>query len=612
MPVFQKNLYALEQRYPSVAWQNILMPLRDKLPTDLEIIPSKSGQLTLNSRGQAVHSAYNPELEAQKIVQGIDSSSEAFVLIGLGLGYLAQAIHNTYPQKLLILMEPDLPVFVSLLSTCDITELVEDPHTHFLFSTYKEDILQFFRKLNVYSLQTIPNRTLAQRCPEYYETIQKEIRLYVLRRNVNFKTIQEQGELWLQNLCRNMQHFALTPGVSHLRQAFAGYPALLIAAGPSLDTLWPQIAAVQQRCVLVCVDTALRILLQHGITPDFVIAVDSQYWNSRHLDNCESPRSIFVADPSLYPSILKYQNSFHFFLTSSLFPMGKYLEERIEIKGEITSGGSVSTSAFDLCRKLGVNSIWAIGLDLGFPQGHTHARGARFEGWALADGYRLRPAENFFVQQTYMTFPSYHEANYGGQVLTDKRMEVYRLWFEEQAKTIPCFNLSQGVKIENMPSGSWQMLEKLSIRRDEINTVMAKLFSIKIDSESLQTRLAAAVQEMKDELLKIKRLCNDAVIETKKLSASVKNQQNVKKSLEKLEKIDQNLLKSQSKEFLAFLLEPFFQSFQASQREETNPLEALERSCQLYTNLGASTDFYQNILQLSLRLLPPEPHPAKK
>ncbi len=604
MPHFEKNLAALAARYPDITWKNILTPLKDQMPLGIRLEQSRSGAPTLMTETGAVHSQYDPQKEAEKIVQSLQSDVDGYIIIGPGLGYLARALHHQYPHKQMILIEPEIPLFILLLRSFDMSDLISSSNVHFFFSSYRDDLLQLLRRLNMYSLQTIPNRALSLRHPEYYEAMQKEARLYILRRSVNFKTIQEQGQLWLHNLCCNMNHFAQTPGVSHLTNSMQGLPALLIVAGPSLDTLWPYIQEIRKRCVLVCVDTALRILLQHDIQPDFIIAVDSQYWNSRHLDNCSSSSSIFVADPSLYPSILRNKEGFHFFLTSSLFPMGEYIEERVEKKGEILSGGSVSTSAFDLCRKIGASSIWAIGLDLAFPSGSTHAHGARFEEWALCDGMRLAPAQNFFLQQSFTAFPSYYQANHGGMVMTDKRMEVYRLWFEDQAQSIPCWNLSQGVKIQHMQAASWPDILALPPVRDEIDKKMQALYHIGTDTQTLEEKLSAAIKEMQHELLRVKRICNEAEIETKKLISLMKNNKDIKQCVQKLDKLDQGLAQSHSKEFLAFLLEPFFQKFQHSQREEKDPIGGLLQSCRLYSQLSQSTDYYQNLLKIWESLRP--------
>ncbi|MGL4523985.1 MAG: motility associated factor glycosyltransferase family protein [Spirochaetia bacterium] len=600
MCVFDRNIQALCTRYPQVQWKQTLSNLCQSLPTGITITPSRTREIpTMTSFDQGVHSSYNPIAEAQKILAGIPDDCESYTLIGLGLGYLALEFIQTRPQKVLILIEPDIPLFAQLLLHIDFTSVIMHKEAHFFFSNDKNDLLQFLRKLNVYSGRIIANRVLSLRLPQIYETLHKEIHLYFLRKSVNFKTIQEQGELWIRSLCCNLEHFATTPGISQLKNKFEGFPALLIAAGPSLDTLWPHVKAVQSRCVLICVDTALRVLLQHDIHPDFVISVDSQYWNSRHLDNCYSPHTVFIADPSLYPSILRKKERFHFFLTSSLFPIGRYLEQETEQKGELVSGGSVSTSAFDFARQIGISELWMIGLDLAFPDGKTHAHGARFEQWAIDDGTRLAPAENFFVVQSYGTYPQYYEGNKRPQVLTDKRMEVYRLWFEDQAHSLRCFNLSDGVSIANIPAGNWQHIMQLPIQRTAIDKKMAQIHTIEIATDILQEKLNQAIKKIQKDLTQMQELCHQGEKETQNLLRRFAKKQDINMCIKKLETIDTQLAQSQSKEALAFLLEPFFQQFQVSQREAKNPIDSIKKSCQLYRELATSARFYEELFKNS-------------
>ena len=149
-----------------------------------------------------------------------------------------------------------------------------------------------------------------------------------------------------------------------------GLPALVIAGGPSLDSLAPSLAALRERMVLVSVNTPLRACRERGVEPDFTVVVDPQFWASRSLDWTLAQDGVLVAEPSACPRIFRRETE-RFFLCSSLFPLGETLEAAVGEKGRLGAGGSVSTSAWDLARLLGARPLYAAGLDLGFP-GHAH------------------------------------------------------------------------------------------------------------------------------------------------------------------------------------------------------------------------------------------------
>ena len=73
----------------------------------------------------------------------------------------------------------------------------------------------------------------------------------------------------MRNLASNLRRAALSPGVSAIAGGFSGLPAIVLAAGPSLDDIAESLPALAERCVVVCVDTALRSALRYGVTPDF-------------------------------------------------------------------------------------------------------------------------------------------------------------------------------------------------------------------------------------------------------------------------------------------------------------------------------------------------------
>ena len=53
-------------------------------------------------------------------------------------------------------------------------------------------------------------------------------------------------------------------------------PAFLVSGGPSLDENIHHLSKAQGKGVIIAVDSVLPTLLENGITPDFVTAIDPQ------------------------------------------------------------------------------------------------------------------------------------------------------------------------------------------------------------------------------------------------------------------------------------------------------------------------------------------------
>jgi spore maturation protein CgeB len=78
---------------------------------------------TLNDTDFTIHSQLYPIAEARKIAQSIEFTHDTILIVGLGLGYVATEIRQLYPEKKIILFEPDMQLFYLALSYIDISML---------------------------------------------------------------------------------------------------------------------------------------------------------------------------------------------------------------------------------------------------------------------------------------------------------------------------------------------------------------------------------------------------------------------------------------------------------------------------------------------------------
>jgi hypothetical protein len=110
---------------------------------------------------------------------------------------------------------------------------------------------------------------------------------------------------YLLNTIRNLPHVAHGPDPAALDGRFTGVPAVLVAAGPSLDRNLRDLRAVADRALVVATDTAWRPLAAAGIDPPLVVAADPSDVNARHLiDVPSSPDTWLIAEASVDPRAL--------------------------------------------------------------------------------------------------------------------------------------------------------------------------------------------------------------------------------------------------------------------------------------------------------------------
>ena len=450
---------------------------------DIQVFSTPSGDPSLKYRGIWLHSSRNPREEAKRFVQSAITIKEEqnrfpIMLLGFGLGYTAESIREQYPENPLIIIEPSPEVLLRAFETRDLSPLLGSTGIIFIVDRDMDAILNVLPLFSAKPLPIIP-RPYREAEPELAKALLDTLSLWETKNTVNKTTVQKFGKRWVKNIVANQQHLINTQGIRNFAGVFSAVPALVAAAGPSLDEVLPYIPALYERCLIISVDTALRALLRTGIEPDFVVVVDPQYWNARHLDFCKSPGSCLVTEIGVYPSVLRHPFE-HRLLCSSLYPLGSFLEKDLDPKGRLGAGGSVATTALDFALHLGAQPVYIAGLDLAYPDFKTHFTGALFEERAFVRSNRFLPAETQSFQSLMGAQPFYAPGASGGRVLTDTRLSLYTAWFESRLRQLPpglCKSLApKGIHIPGLELGTLKDLLALPVIRPILQKRIPSLF----------------------------------------------------------------------------------------------------------------------------------------
>ena len=498
---YSQNMAVLKEIYPQLA--EIINNSGDhessednKLKDeDLKIETAASGAVTLICRGLYVHSKRDPQREAERLVDAAGgdaaygetagSDKDPALILGFGLGYTAMALAAKFPGRPIIVAEKRAELLKKALEARDMKSFLSRNGLVFVLGGSGDGVteaLSLFESTPGAPPLVLQNRAVTVLDEDWYAGVEERIKTWFTRTNVNRATQQRFGKRWIKNLSRNLKAVRDIPGISRLEGLLSktGIPVFLAAAGPSLDLAEPILKEVHKRCVIVAVDTSLRFLSERGIEADFVVSVDPQYWNFRHLDRVRTAKTRLVSESAVYPPLLRLPFE-RIFLCASFFPLGRFIEEYLEQKGVLGAGGSVATSAWDFARHLGAEKVWIAGLDLSFPGLKTHFRGAVFEERSHAESKRFNPREtwNFRVLRDGHPFfaKSRNRESFPGiKVLTDKRLSLYAAWFESRFSQFPLIkNLSlsdDGLEIKGLETASTEDLLALPERREKINELL--------------------------------------------------------------------------------------------------------------------------------------------
>ncbi len=611
MNLFEENRQHLERIFPRLKTE-----VFDKFqPADeLSIEYNRNGTASAQLDDRWIHSKHNPYREAERFIESSfrDQSSDKAVFLGFGLGYQIEEFFRRYPQGEAVIIEQRPELFLKALTSRDFRSLFTRKIS-LLIGLAEEELPVALAPLIERKQTILPLVSITQSAPEYYSFAKGVIQNERSRKQVNSTTVKRFGRRWVRNLARNIETMAAARSLNRLENCCAGVPALVIAAGPTLDADIAYFKELQERMVLIATDTSLRALARFGIAPDFAVVVDPQYWNSRHLDGLTMNNTILISESASHPNVFRHTYRALFF-SGSIFPLGSYLEPQDTPPHKLGAGGSVTTTAWDFARFIGADRIYLSGLDLGFPEKRTHYRGSFFEERLFSLSARLKPYEELIFDYLHNGKPFYHENYAGGQTLTDKRLIIYRQWFEEQlaSSSGSTYTLStKGIKINGILTADMPDLHKLPLLRSFIDTRLSGLiqqYRNELDSGDEQrywrirsrlTGLVEELQELQSTAAKGLEIAEQMIGAFEKTIDGEGVSGNLTSKFRRLDEIDHRLLHSSSRYVAGFLINPILEEVQDELYNQQSLHKSLQSSRTIYRHLYDSAAFHIELLKLN-------------
>jgi hypothetical protein len=604
----ESNLAVIREKYPGLAEQ--LEP-EDPAAGMLRVEAALSGDPTLAAGDLRVHSKRDPAREGKRLAETLEEGTGPVVVLGFGLGYAACAAGERFPDRPLIIVERRREALEKALESRDLGSFLAERKLAFILGNNGKtrpgavtSALRLFEGKPV----LLKNRALMSLDEEWYEETERRIRTWVSKDDINRATLKRFGKRWIRNLAANMTAIRDAPGINALAGCLAGtgIPVFLAAAGPSLDRAAAFFPELAERCVVAAVDTSLGFLLRHGADPDFALIVDPQYWNFRHLDRIKAPKTYLIAESAVYPPALRrpFRGTL---LCGSLFPLGRFVEDRVDPKGELGAGGSVATTAWDFARVLGTSAVWTAGLDLAFPDLKTHFKGALFETRSLAESTRFVPAETRSVRALRDGIPFRAPSSGGGETLTDRRLSLYAAWFENRFSLFPeprNYSLSPGgLAIPGLIPAAPEDLLALPPRREEIRRILEGVFT-RLEEDfhnpeetaARSARYDAARQTLLGGLEHITETAREAAAlaenALKRNSRENAAGRDLQKTLKKLDEANRAITGSEVKDVAGFLFPPVGELEKELAVPVSDPLgRHLELSAKLYRAVADAAEY---------------------
>lgn len=364
-----------------------------------QIEKAKTGGATFRHEGRLFHSAYSPEKEANAQAEEIAAKKPDWVLLfGLGCGHLLKALLEKGFDRVLV-YEPSMEIIVGVLASVDLSGPLSSNNV-----ALYADIPAFIsaiRDLDGFdTLLAYASAPYKLAFAEEFVDFNTRVNNAHITNKVCIRTDIESRENWVENYFENVRHLPECPPIDSLRSAFKGVPMIIAGAGPSLQKNAHLLKEAKGKAIIVAAITAYKPLLKYGVVPDFVIAsekVDLPEYFTYGEDDLKTRLILAeVAHPGMFERNVK--EKFVFFnpfvtLSRSQAPLwgSSYFP---------STGGSVTTAAFDMAMMFGCDPVVLVGQDLCFGESGTHVPG----GVYIAQDVKIdRENGKVSIEEDYVT-----------------------------------------------------------------------------------------------------------------------------------------------------------------------------------------------------------------
>lgn len=349
---FAANLDAYRRRKPQCA---------------ARLAPPTAADSTLPRESPATHCAIDT-LAAKRPAQ--------IVWIGLGNPQWLRRLRREAGPIVLTVIEPDAKRAAAAFAMADLREDLADPTVFFLAGStaaaLEDDLADVKTALAARGFELAADPAAYPHTGPVFRAIASQLQAIIARESIHLKTRLARGPLAQANLLRNLPLALASRAPDHVRGLFRGVPAIIVAAGPSLDRNAEELRRAKGRALVLCADTALRALPKRDIQPDVVAASDPTPLNLRHFEGVDFPRNAAPAfAPDCYWEIPpKFEGARRgVCLWDRSSRMAFKLREWFGLEAILERPMNVSEAAVRLALTMGCDPILFAGLDLAFAPG---------------------------------------------------------------------------------------------------------------------------------------------------------------------------------------------------------------------------------------------------
>ncbi|MEC1178881.1 DUF115 domain-containing protein [Metasolibacillus meyeri] len=379
---------------------------------------------------------YHSKIETDRGVEISNLKKEVIFVFGIQaieeIKWIQKHKHN---ESVIIIIEPNPSYFTYVMQYKDLSEIFYETNILLFVDNnignlniflqkifYNFNYLKYLKNVNVYVTHYYRQNEL-QTVKEMLGSIRQIIATLLFSLGNDL----EDNLIGLERNVKNIDNIIRSKDIVAIKNLFKGIPAVVVAAGPSLNKNIEDLKKLKGKVIVIAVDTIAKKLITEGINPHFICSIERvpQVYDYFYADVKLPKETVIVGPPVVDNRVFEYTNN------EILIPFREgvaetgWLQNIFQLPKEtaISMGYSCANIAFSLSSYLGCEPVILVGQDLAYGKNEkdTHASGTKYDE---------------LLHETKVEQLEWTEGYYGESVKTTKIWLQFKHWLENEINKI--------------------------------------------------------------------------------------------------------------------------------------------------------------------------------
>lgn len=338
----------------------------------IELVRGPTGARTFRDRGVLFASRYDPVREGQAIAETLLAEEhDLLVILGLGLGHQLDAYCQASKRPVLV-FEPSPERLQAARDARGSLPALKSKNV--AYTTDPQQFSEYFSSVYTAGIrvQTHIHPALCELEPEITHDALK--RLTRAKSGALLRDVTRAGmsPIWAGLTANNAAQLLERPNFSRLEGVADGLPAVVVAAGPSLDKQLETLKQIQDRVLIVAIGQSLKALRTAGIRAHLVHVVESQDVTHQFRLAGPGPPIQLVLTPSAHADLFRLPTAETFVNYPTTNRFAQWIAAGLGETRWTGGGATVAQGAVAVAAAAGANPILLIGQDLAYTDGKTY------------------------------------------------------------------------------------------------------------------------------------------------------------------------------------------------------------------------------------------------